>query len=102
MIAGVVFSLLVSVTFRANADFLLVAGIFEGVEQTEEGWRIDLLVEGQRASGLLSPRCAYEINGKKVSREIFCESMLYRRISVELDGKSGNVVWCRFAELQSK
>jgi hypothetical protein len=82
--------------------FLPVTGIFEEAEQTKEGWEITLLVEGQRASGLVNPECVYEFDGSEVAREFFFENAIHQRITVELDEKTANVVLCRMEFFRTK
>ncbi|MDR2137649.1 MAG: hypothetical protein LBO68_05100 [Synergistaceae bacterium] len=98
----VVCLILGSVSFRADAAFLPVTGMFEEVEQTDGGWLITLLVEEQRASGLLSPECTYEIDGNEIDREFFFKDALHQKITVELDEKSSNVIRCRLEIPQFK
>ncbi|MDR1978546.1 MAG: hypothetical protein LBQ42_07415 [Synergistaceae bacterium] len=91
-----------SVFLRAEAAFVPIIGSFEGAEETKDGWRITLLVDGQRASGSLSPDCRYELDGQEVPWDVFFESALHRRIIVELDEQSGEVALCRLEILQAK
>jgi hypothetical protein len=72
----------------------------EEVEELENGLSITLLVEGERGSGMLSPRCSYEIDGKAVLRDFFLEDALGQTISVDLDDKSDEVVACRLKNLR--
>jgi hypothetical protein len=104
--ACVVFLLLVSAflcafcAFRADAAVLTIEGLCEAVEEVEDGLSITLLVEGQRASGMLSPQCTYEIDGREVSRDSFFEEAIAQRISVDLDEKSNEVLACRLKILR--
>jgi hypothetical protein len=98
--ACVVFLILASTSFRADAAILTVDGIFEEVREVQDGLSITLLVEEQRASGVLSPKCSYKIDDNPVSQEVFFEDALFQRISVDIDDKSGEVVACRLKILR--
>ena len=73
-----------------------VVGTFESLAETNGGFVITLIVNGQRASGPVSASCKYyDHDGKEVSRHIFGAALLGEPITVEVLDRSGEVYACR-------
>jgi hypothetical protein len=104
-VSCVVFSILMVISFRLEAapstNILTATGILGGIEQTQDGWVITLWVGDQKASGPLSPKCLYYVNNLEVSRQFFVEGYLDQIVTVELDGRTGEVLECYVDDIRA-
>ena len=74
----------------------VVDGTFDSLVETNGGFVITLIVDGQKASGPVSASCKYyDHNGEEVSRQIFGSAFLGEPITVEILGEDGEVFTCR-------
>ena len=88
-------------SFQADAaspKLQTIEGLFEGMEESKDGWIIILYAKGQKMSGRLAPECRYYVEGTKrveVSREEFLEQAIDQLAYVDLNESTGEILECR-------
>jgi hypothetical protein len=89
-------------SLRADAGALSAEGQFEGVEETDNGWIIYMIVEERLSSAPLSPSCRYFVADSEVnisnSDAGLLNVYLHKPITVDIDQIAGQVLQCRFLE----